>query len=698
MGRTIWALLVSIEKYADPSWPHVKGASRDTERLRAYFEALSSSSSSTTSSSTTTTTTTTTTAPTIMTLTESRATRAGIIDAFRTHLIENERIRTGDALVFAFSGHGSRSPAPDGWAVVVDTSQSPSVSGSESEEESEEEIAAMLEMIIPYDEGTPDPKTGLPVCGIPDRTLGALLDRAEARHGDNITVILDCCHSGHGTRAGNSSTDDEENPFQVRGLDPGLVTPLRPGVDSILWQYDEKKKKKTRGGSHVLLAACGPHEQALGDKHGGLLTTYLLSALQDGSVRPRTYVEVMKHVNRSVDALRARWPRYVTQHGQCEGVRRERVVWEDTVVDPRLFKVTGVGKGTCRVWAGEVQGVRVGTAFEVYVLDGEMKRAGTVGRAVAREVFGTYCVATGVEVGKGEHRASVLEAAYGLRFCVAGTASGLMASVEAKLGEDVSAVLQRVEEEEEADLVLAVDGEGVTFIRRDVMLRDLASRPPRLTADELEDADLPAILLGIARFNFYLAHSSHTRPYAGDVALELHVLEPDADHDELDGSPLTRARKLARRVPFHDGEAVVAESEDEYAFVVRNHGAVALFPHIVYFDPGTYEIQAWYGPFEAEKPTLLPRSSLQVGASPEHRTPFSFYLREGEMVDSSFIRLFLLDAEAQMGFIEQRPLMGWDGEGARVVLGRKRGSAAEPGTEVAAGWDAITVKITCVYK
>ena len=43
---------------------------------------------------------------------------------------------------------------------------------------------------------------------------------------------------------------------------------------------------------------------------------------------------------------------------------RNRLVFEDTMADPRAFRAKREGGGICRIEAGEVQGIAVGSVFE----------------------------------------------------------------------------------------------------------------------------------------------------------------------------------------------------------------------------------------------------------------------------------------------------------------------------------------------
>lgn len=159
----------------------------------------------------------------IFALKNQEATRAGIINAFFTHLIDNERITKGDAMLFHFSGHGSRGPAPASWPM----------NWMNIDEDNRD-----LEFIVPFDGVRRadllfgyDRGTSPAVSGIPDRTLGALLRKAAKRHGNNITVVLDCCHSGHCTRSSSSTGVD----YQARGISPALVGKLQEDTDRDIW-------------------------------------------------------------------------------------------------------------------------------------------------------------------------------------------------------------------------------------------------------------------------------------------------------------------------------------------------------------------------------------------------------------------------------------------------------------------------------
>ena len=99
----------------------------------------------------------------VVVLTNEAATRHGILSNFENHLVQNPRIKKGDAIIFYYAGYGSRIDAPSGWFTgdnKVDT-------------------------ICPYDERTQDSNDKF-IHGIPDRTIDALMCRLASHKGDNI--------------------------------------------------------------------------------------------------------------------------------------------------------------------------------------------------------------------------------------------------------------------------------------------------------------------------------------------------------------------------------------------------------------------------------------------------------------------------------------------------------------------------------
>lgn len=108
----------------------------------------------------------------ILTLTDQQATREGILTAFTEHLVK--QAKSGDVVVFHFSGHGSRVADPD--KISPD---------------------GLNSTFVPADDN-PLAEKGV-VNDIMGRNLFLLMSSLKQKT-ENVTVVLDSCHSGGGTR------------------------------------------------------------------------------------------------------------------------------------------------------------------------------------------------------------------------------------------------------------------------------------------------------------------------------------------------------------------------------------------------------------------------------------------------------------------------------------------------------------------
>ncbi|HMN31334.1 MAG TPA: caspase family protein, partial [Caldilineaceae bacterium] len=126
-------------------------------------------------------------------LTNKTAKYQAVKDAFRQHLIANARKwqeagSPGEppAFLFHYSGHGSQ-----------------------ARDETGTEPDGLDETLVTYNSRTPG------VYDLKDWELGQLIEELN-RYSQNVTIILDCCHSGSGTR------DASDNVAQTRRCPPDL--------------------------------------------------------------------------------------------------------------------------------------------------------------------------------------------------------------------------------------------------------------------------------------------------------------------------------------------------------------------------------------------------------------------------------------------------------------------------------------------
>jgi len=263
MTRTIYALLVGIDDYPSPVTP-LKGCVNDIERMKTLLgERIVSAEDEFRP----------------LSLTNGAATRQGIIDAFRNHLGQAGK---DDVVLFCYSGHGSQQKTPpEFWNLEPDRRD---------------------ETLVCYDSRS----TG--GWDLADKEISQLI--AEVAVNDpHITIILDCCHSGSGTRDALDDPQTDvgvrrvESDDRIRPIETFIVTPEQvnelnaSGTRSVLNGGDWVDLPQ---GRHVLLAACRADETAkeiiLGGERRGVFSYYLQDTLQRAG-ETLSYRDLFKNTN-----------------------------------------------------------------------------------------------------------------------------------------------------------------------------------------------------------------------------------------------------------------------------------------------------------------------------------------------------------------------------------------------------------------
>jgi pimeloyl-ACP methyl ester carboxylesterase len=268
MGRTLYGLLVAIDRYKPPV-PPLSGCVSDiddvNEMLRGLYSGVELSIN-------------------LAILKNEAATRSAVIQGFRDHL---SKAGPDDVAFFYYCGHGSQEDAPpEFWHLEPDR---------------------LDETLVCYDSRDPGG------WDIADKELSILISEVASRN-PQIVCILDCCHSGSGTRAAledGIAVRRAPTDRRPRGVDTFLDGALKAASDSRIG--DLGTGWWLPSGKHVLLAACRPSETAKeirenGSAHGAF-TVSLLAALREsrGAI---TYRDLMKRAEAQV---RLRVPQQVPQ-------------------------------------------------------------------------------------------------------------------------------------------------------------------------------------------------------------------------------------------------------------------------------------------------------------------------------------------------------------------------------------------------
>ncbi|HEX8139353.1 MAG TPA: caspase family protein [Pyrinomonadaceae bacterium] len=268
-------------------------------------------------------------------------TRANILEAFRKHLVENERIKASDIVVVYYSGHGSQIPDEEG-----------------------DEEDGYDETIVPCD-GGPDRSRREDVTDIRDDEISALLDELAART-TNINLFFDSCHSGSITRVmlaeeGLSEGQDRYLPPATYEVSPGLKarrsTVRSMGPSDWLPLSD----------GYVVITACRASERSREEnffssfwfKRHGILTYYLLKAMRNVGAQS-TYRDIWDEVRIEVSK------RNPGQSPQLEGAFERKVFGGAALPRQRHLKVTGKEGDAVTLAAGIVHDATAGSVFAIY--------------------------------------------------------------------------------------------------------------------------------------------------------------------------------------------------------------------------------------------------------------------------------------------------------------------------------------------
>jgi hypothetical protein len=277
MSHTVYALFVGIDAYPPPVNP-LNGCVNDVTRMRDLLAARLNGSQDRF-------------APRL--LADVQATRQGIIEAWRGHL---GQAGPRDVALFYYSGHGSQENAPpEFWDFEPDKQN---------------------ETLVCYDSRLPGG------WDLADKELAQLISEVTA-NGPHFAVILDCCHSGSGTRnAGDVTVRQEKADDRTRPIASYIVTPQQVAGLQVAQQNAADPAMSwaaIASGRHLLLAACRPEQTAketffpgpTGWEKRGAFSYYLQDTLQQTGAA-LSYRDLFKRVNALVQE------KVADQHPQIE--------------------------------------------------------------------------------------------------------------------------------------------------------------------------------------------------------------------------------------------------------------------------------------------------------------------------------------------------------------------------------------------
>jgi Caspase domain len=597
------------------------------------------------------------------------------------------------------------------------------------------------------------------VLDISDVVLGKLIAELAAVKGNNITVILDCCNSGSGTRINNNNYDKMiPKEFQGATFQARYAPPLQPEEESILEMLsfapnltptstttrstpnsttnnNSNLLRHPSATSHILLAACRPHESAQETPtiRGGIFTYALLKVLsQSSDLTSITYISLISALFPLVSGI---------QHPQCEGTHKRRVLFDGRDYDKGLVRVfnpglrevevEGGGGGCWAVEAGGINGVGRGTVLTV---EAHHLKPEETSEVVVIEVYETWSIVKPVVPTKlpaGKYaRVSYWanrDNPFRIGFLPSPTPNGMnereraIREVLDRGGDDDDAIREVsdvcvVRDEVDPDVRIGVDEGGIRVERRDELV--VGSGSERVfywdrrggggsggerrrgrkrigsgmrTRSVVEDWD---IISHIARFNFHLYRENPAHPFRDMISIGLYRIE----NDDLQGFNLLSPPSPTSALPIPTATLFTSPStpEQHHAFLLTNHSLhTSLFCSLYYYDPTNYSISHMYSPPSSTMfpPPLACQGHLVVGHGSSGVPPFVFTVREGEGRDVGFVRVWVRERCPDLMGMEMGGLEGTEEGEEEEEGGEERGREGREEEWKRGEWDSWTVCI-----
>lgn len=338
------ALIIGIDKYPNLS-PQVQleGCVRDAREVAGLLEGRFGFPGSQ-----------------IRMLLDGDATRDGILAAMAEL---TKAVKENDAVVVHYSGHGSQRTA-----LVEDVTRA----------------GTMEETLVAHDSGHDDPYPNRDIASFELRDWLAKLSEVTP----NITLILDCCHSG---TIATMRHDGEKPAPKVRSVKPDTRQPP---------PSQKRHLRDVKGGPasfirYVVLAACrereSAHEVVIDDQGHGALTWNLLRELE--SLPPGacpTYLDIFEPVRSRVNQD------YVSQQPQLEGVRDRELFGLAELVPMSFLPVQDRRADRVLLGGGATTGMAEHSIWKVYPPQAR-EGAEVLGRVEVIEVRGMTATASILE-------------------------------------------------------------------------------------------------------------------------------------------------------------------------------------------------------------------------------------------------------------------------------------------------------------
>ncbi|RXW15391.1 hypothetical protein EST38_g10463 [Candolleomyces aberdarensis] len=587
-----------------------------------------------------------------------KATRGAIIQAL-VDLSINPRIQHDDPILIYYAGYGSEALAPKRWRW-----------GS-----------PRIQMIVPWDYKHPDGHDRV-VWGIPDRTLGVLLDQMAKRKGNNITVVFDSCSSDYGSqlrsevRVRGIGLQERELPAD---LDEDLVLPSTVGSRA-LHNFQRRGSR-----SHVFLSACALHERASEIKSTGTFTRAFLRALKGTNTAEVTY-----------EGLIERMGNLPLQTPQCEGYYRTRFLFDRKVSNIKSVLSATLKNGSLTIaGAGAFHGISIGSQFAIWRSQSDLPNNPLV-IVTVNAVRGHESMAPFKQK---------FESMAPFRMKVRRFVAQIKENPKPQLFIHVPQSIQNMdcfismisENENRHPLSIIITQDafsasiGLTYLddTQEIGFKMLnpeeQGQEIRHTIETTAD-DLHGALSHLCSY-YYLRDYANTNPRtmedtvpSSKFTIDMFTLEENDEEIYMPSGPNLNIEGTGVELTLGPHN-----EEEPYGFKITNNTNFPVFPYLFYFNSSDFSITLIYQPTAiAPSPSLPGHSSLKVGYGSAGATPQNFDFSDDNLdLEQGYLRLYVSNQYVDPSYLEQGPISG--------RTGRTKGVGFRHHPSI---WGAITVPMT----
>ncbi|PVF95450.1 hypothetical protein CPB86DRAFT_738719 [Serendipita vermifera] len=573
-ASTLFALIIGIDRYLNPK-EQLEGAVNDAKEMEKYVRETFPSSQ-------------------ICTLHDEKATRASIIQEIRSLGTKSE-IRLQDPILIFYAGHGGEAPPPANWGVN----------------------GQKVQMLIPQDH-----RDGQNV--ITDVAFARLLEELASAKGDNIVVILDCCHSG-GLNRGVQSDGVTRRTRAIQ-----FVNPLPDDVDKDIFERKgagstllRRPFQNSDVTSHVLLAACGEHELAVEEGGIGVFTREFLKTIRRLGYKNMTYAEVIRRLS----PLQNQSPR-------CDGKNRDRCFFDPKPPGyDRSWRKVEVQGDKFVVHAGEAHGVNTSTTFALFKSrDQDIPPIGNV--TVLKVTMNQSTL--DMSSLKGKPLPNVIYAVQTKFIPVCFVQKPGLDKLRKTLEKDMVSSASQLHRysfvtKENASIEVDIDKDFVVFnnVNEDFQKKGYSRMPFRVKSGEV--GIIRSVIKAASDFSRYLALAPQNGVLHNFVEVEFVKISRPLDRQFGPVAQSPDAKNLCQ-----NGLVEITAGDTLYGIKITNNSPLALYPHLFLFDCSDLSIESYYTPpvvsDEDHEAPLPPKGTFTIGYGRVGETPWSHYVRDEEEV------------------------------------------------------------------